>query len=129
MLKDEEIQARIESLSPEARALFWEIQRLGEETGFTVPSEEVLAGDVEQRLAELPIEDRTEFFDLYGAIARHYLEEGYRLQAEGDKNMRMAALIQQAQDLDRNAGRPVNQSMTLGEAIPKLEAAGKLDPL
>jgi hypothetical protein len=129
VLKGDEIMARIERLAPEARALFGEIWWLGEETEGTVPPEEVLAGDVEQRLAELPIEAREEVFDLFGAIGRHEFEEVCRLQAEGDKSMRIAALIQQAQDLDRNAGRPVNQSMTLGEAIPKLEAAGKMDPL
>ena len=35
-------------------------------------------------------------------------------------------LIERAQELDRRAGRPVNEAMTLKEAVPKLEAVGEL---
>jgi hypothetical protein len=35
-------------------------------------------------------------------------------------------LIARAKELDRRAGRPVNEAMTLEEAVPKLEAAGEL---
>jgi hypothetical protein len=62
VLKNDEIRARIERLSPEVRALFWEIWWPGEETEVAAPLEEVLVGDEMQRLDELPIEDRTEFF-------------------------------------------------------------------
>ena len=128
VLKDDEIKARIERLSPEARALFWEIEWRGEEHGFAIPPEELLVDEL-ARMASLPVEDRAELVGLFRAIARWTYQEGYRLQAEEAKHERFATLIQQAQDLDRGAGRPVKENMTLGEAIPMLEAAGKLDPL
>ena len=60
-MKNDEIRARIERLSPEARALFWAIWWPGEETEVAAPLEVVLVGDEMQRLDELPIEDRREF--------------------------------------------------------------------
>jgi hypothetical protein len=37
-----------------------------------------------------------------------------------------AALMQRAQDLDRKEGKPVNNAMTLREAVKRLRTAGKL---
>ena len=128
-MKDDEIKARIERLSPEARALFWEIERRGEEHGFALPPEESLVNDELARMASLPVEDKAEIVGLFRAIARQAEQEVYRLQAEEAKHARFVTLIQQAQDLDRLAGHPVKENMSLGEAIPKLEAAGELDPL
>ena len=54
---DDEIAGRIERLSPEARALFWEVVRRGEETEFRVPPDELVV-NLHQRMASLPLQDR-----------------------------------------------------------------------
>jgi hypothetical protein len=126
---DEDIAKRISRLSPAARDLFLEVMRWGGDTEFAVSPEEVLSGDLLERLKALPLEDRRGIVSLWGDIGRWELEEGTRLQAEAIRFEGFAKLIGRAQELDRQAGRPVNEDMTLEEAIPKLEAAGKLDTL
>jgi hypothetical protein len=122
---DDEIADRIEGLSPEARALFWEVQRRVEETEFKVPPDELVA-NLHQRMAGLPPQDQPEFVNLFRAIVRQAHEEGLQLEAEAVKAEGFKKLIERAQELDRRAGRPVNEAMTLKEAIPKLEAVGEL---
>jgi hypothetical protein len=126
---DDEIEARIERLSVEAQELYWEVMRRGEEFEFYAPPLEVLDDELLTRIKALPIDDRREFFGVFSASARKGREEGVRLEAEAIKFEGFAKLIERAQGLDREAGRPVNEDMTLEEAIPKLEAAGKLDTL
>ena len=128
---DEEIRERIERLSPEARALFWEVEQQGEEAEFEVPADELVdkLRQRSQRMLELPPEDQVEFVELLRAIGRKTHEEGLRLEVEGIKHEGFAKLISKAQELDRVAGRPVKEGMTLKEAIPKLEAAGELSTL
>ncbi len=125
----EDIADRIERLSPEARALFWEVRQRGEEFEFYAPAIEVLDDELLSRIKELPVGDQREFFGLFGAIARRDYEEAARLQAEAVRAEGFIKLIERAQDLDRRAGRPIKENMSLGEAIPKLEAAGELDIL
>lgn len=125
---DEEIRGRIERLSPEARALFWEIELRGEESDFGVPPDELVI-NLNQRMLGLSPTDQAEFVELFRAIERKAHQEGLRLEAEGIKHEGFVKLIERAQELDRRAGRPVNKDMTLGEAIPKLEAAGELSAL
>jgi hypothetical protein len=122
---DDEIADRIERLSPEARALFWELQRRGEESEFRVPPDELVV-NLRQRMAGLPPQDLSELVDLYRAIKRRAREEGLKLEAEGLEAEGFMKLIARAKELDRRAGRPVNEAMTLEEAVPKLEAAGEL---
>jgi hypothetical protein len=128
---DKEIRERIERLSPEARALFWEVEEQGEEAEFEVPADELVdkLHQRSQRMLELPPEDQVEFVELLRAIGRKAHEEGLRLVVEGIKHKGFAKLISRAQELDRVAGRPVKEDMTLKEAIPKLEAAGELSTL
>jgi hypothetical protein len=126
---DDEIKARIARLSPEARELFWEVMRRGEEFGFLAPPLEVLDNELLSRIKGLPVDERREFFGVFGFVARQGREEAIRLQAEAIRFEGFAKLIERAQELDRQAGRRVNEDMTLEEAIPKLEAAGKLDAL
>jgi len=123
---DNEIAGRIERLSPEARALFWEIERRGEETEFKVPVDELVV-NLHQRMLDLP--DREEFVDLYRAISRKEHEEGLRGEAEGLRHEGFMELIARAKELDRQAGRPVKEDMTTGEAIGRLEEAGELSLL
>jgi hypothetical protein len=79
---DKEIRERIERLSPEARALFWEVEQQGEEAEFEVPADE-LVDKLHQRMLELPPEDQVEFVELFRAIGRKAHEEGFRLEVEG----------------------------------------------
>jgi hypothetical protein len=72
---DDEIAGRIERLSSEARALFWEVVQRGEETEFKVPPDELVA-NLHQRMAGLPPQDKRELVDLFRAIKRHAHEEG-----------------------------------------------------
>ena len=125
---DDEIAGRIERLSPEARALFWEVERRGEEAEFKVPMDELVV-DLHERMEDLPPQDQQEFVDLFLAIGRQAHEEGLRRGAEGVKHGGFMEIIERARELDRRAGRPVNEAMTLKEAVPKLEAAGELDLL
>ncbi len=89
----EDIAGRIERLSPEARALFWETWQRGAETEFAVPPEELLVSDELACLAELPREDQAEFFGVVGAIVSQCQEEGYRLLAESIRFRGFAELI------------------------------------
>jgi hypothetical protein len=121
-MMDDEIAGRIERLSPEARALFWEVVRRGEETEFRVPPDELVV-NLHQRMAGLPLQDRVEFIDVFGAIMRQAREEGLQKKAEAAQAEGFIKLIKRAQALDRQAGRPIKEDMTLGEALARLEEA------
>jgi hypothetical protein len=125
---DDEIAGRIEKLSPEARALFLEWERRGDETEFKVPPDELIV-NLGQRMTELPLQDRREFLDLFRVIAHEAHEEAYRLRAEALEAEGYARLIEQAKELDRQAGRRVKEDMTTGEAVARLEEAGELGAL
>jgi hypothetical protein len=127
-MMDDEIPDRIERLSPEARALFWEVARRGEETEFMVPPDELVV-NLHRRMAELAPRDRVEFIDVFGAIMRQAREEGLQQKAEAAQAEGFIKLIKRAQALDRQAGRPVKEDMTTGEAIGRLEEAGELGTL
>jgi NADH:ubiquinone oxidoreductase subunit C len=121
---NDEIAGRIERLSPEARALFTEVEQREEEWEFSVPPDELVV-DLRQRMAELPPEDQREFIDLFRVIARDAHEERNRLEGEALQAEGFVKLIERAQELDRQAGRPVREDMTLGEALARLEEAGQ----
>jgi hypothetical protein len=121
-IMDDEIAGRIERLSPEARTLFWEVVRGGEETEFRVPPDELVV-DLHQRMAGLLLQDRAEFVDLFRAIKRQAHEEGLQLEVEAVQAEGFIKLIERAQELERRAGRPIKEDMTLGEALARLEEA------
>jgi hypothetical protein len=122
-MMDDEIAVRMAELSPEAQALFIEVGRQGEEWEYSAPPDELIV-DLRQRVAELSPQDRREFLDLFRAIARHSDEERTHLEAEALQAEGFAKLIERAQELDRQAGRPVTEDMTLGEALARLEEGG-----
>lgn len=127
----DEIEKRIAALSPEAYALFREIEERGEESDFEVPADELIP-DLRERMERLFREQpeiKPEFLGLFEAIVRRSRAESNRLEAEALKYEGFEEIIRRAQELERRAGRLVNERMTLGEAISKLDAAGELDPL
>jgi len=127
-MNDDEIARRVDRLSPEAQELFWECARWGEETEFKVPADELVA-NLHQRTSELQPQDRAEFATLWYRIAHQNLEEGLRLKRKAVMAEGFIKLIERAKELDRRAGRPVNESTTTGEAIARLEEAGELGTL
>jgi hypothetical protein len=120
----DEIKARIEDLPPEARALFSEIWRGMEEFDFMVPPDELVL-NLRERVSELSAEDRAEYMDLWRVIARRARAEADRNREEAEQADLFIRLIRRAQELDRRAGRPVNECMTIGEALARLKEAGE----
>ena len=57
------------------------------------------------------------------ADVEHQGEEARRRE---EQMRRAAALIQRAEDLDRAEGKPVNDAMTVKQAVERLREAGKL---
>ena len=80
-------------------------------------------------MTELPPEDQAEFVGLFRVIRREADEEGQRLETEALEAEGFVRLIERAKELDRQAGRPVKEDMTTGEAIGRLEEAGELGTL
>jgi hypothetical protein len=74
MYEYDEIAERVERLSPETRALFWELQARGVGTEFRVPAEELVI-HLHQRMRDLPPEDQAEFINIHRDIARRAEEE------------------------------------------------------
>ena len=91
----DKIAGRIERLSPEARALFWEVVRGGEETEFSIPPDELVV-DLHQRMAGLLLQDRVEFVDLFRAIKRQAHTEDLQLEVEAVQAERFIKLIERA---------------------------------
>jgi superfamily II helicase len=52
--------------------------------------------------------------------------QGKEARRKVEKARRAAALMQRAQDLDRAEGKPVNDAMTVKQAVERLREAGKL---
>jgi hypothetical protein len=98
-MMDDEIAGRIERLSPE------------------------LVVNLHQRMAGLLLQDRVEFVDLFRAIKCQAHTEGLQLEVEAVQAEGFKKLIERAQALDRQAGRPIKEDMTLGEALARLEEA------
>jgi len=74
-------------------------------------------------MAGLLLQDRVEFVDLFRAIKRQAHTEGMQLESEAVQAEGFIKLIERAQALDRQAGRPIKEDMTLGEALARLEEA------
>jgi hypothetical protein len=67
---DKEIRERIERLSPEARALFWEVEQQGEEAEFEVPADELV-----DKLHQRMLEDQTRRIRQAHRVGRKSLTE------------------------------------------------------
>jgi hypothetical protein len=129
--KMDDIERRIEGLSPEGRVLIREVQRAEMESVSGVPLDEILAEmlpRMEKLFQEHP-EDQEKFIEIIEATIAQASDRMNRAQADITKYEGLREIISRAQELDRLSGRPVNEKMSVGEAVSKLEAAGKLDPL
>jgi hypothetical protein len=70
----DEIAERVERLSPQTRALFWELQARGVAAEFRVPADELVI-HLHQRMLDLPPEDQAEFVNIHRDIARQAEEQ------------------------------------------------------
>jgi hypothetical protein len=79
---NEEILDRVERLSPETRALFWELEARGEAEEFRVPADELVI-DLHRRMLDIPRYEQAEFMDIFRTIAEDAFEEGRRQGERG----------------------------------------------
>ncbi len=112
--RDDLEERRRGRLTPAGRQLLDEIERMLD-ANEDPPFEEIVA-----RIKALPPADQTELFSMF--VARGYAAEG-RAEAHARKAETWGSaseIIQAARELDRAAGRPANENMTLREALEKL---------
>jgi hypothetical protein len=142
--KMDDIERRIEGLSaelsPEGRALMREVRRAEKEAVSGVPGvpgvplDEIRAAGaamvprMEKHFQKHP-EDQEKFIEIIEATIAQASDGMNRAEADSTKYEGLVEIMSRAQELDRLSGRPVNEQITLAEAVSKLEAAGKLDPL
>jgi hypothetical protein len=120
------IEALLRRLSPSAREVYDEIEKLDERASREGTSLEEVGVQVAALLDGLTLSDRTDLLRILEARIpedEHQEEEARR---GAEQMRRAAALMQRAQDLDRAEGKSVNNAMTLNEAAERLRAAGKL---
>jgi hypothetical protein len=120
------IEVLLRRLSPRAREVYDEIEKLDERASREGTSPEEVGAQAAALLDGLTLSDRTDLLRILDAqIAEdEHQEEEARRRVEQAR--RAAALIQRAQDLDRAEGKPLNNAMTLNEAVERLRAAHKL---
>lgn len=108
--RDELRDRRRSRLSPAGREFLAELERAAD--ALEPPSEETMA-----RADALPPSDREEIASIFGAMAQEAAER----QRENMNNAAVAAsareAILEAQERERDAGRPVDPNMTLGDAL------------
>lgn len=123
-MEHNELRARRAArLSPAGRELLAEIERALE--GPTPPD----PASFIERIGALPPNDRAEIVSVVGGMGREF---GARAAANQEQVAMMgeaAEIIREAQERDRAAGLPVDENMTLGEAIEKLRGASGTDEL
>ena len=120
---DELRKRRAARLSPAGRELLAEIER-----GLDGPNPPDPTPFIE-RIGALPPNDRAEIVAVVGGMGRGF---GARASANQEQAAMMgeaAEIIGEAQERDRAAGLPVDENMTLGEAIEKLRGASGTDEL
>jgi hypothetical protein len=120
------IEARLRRLSPRAREVYDEIEKLYERASREGTSPEEVALQVRALSDGLTLSERTDLMKILEAQMAYVEHQGEQARRKEEQARRAAALIQRAQDLDREEGKPVNDAMTLNEAVERLRAAGKL---
>jgi hypothetical protein len=120
------IEVLLRRLSPRAREVYDEIEKLHERATREGTSPEEVGAQAATLLDGLTLSDRTDLLrilDAQMAEDEHQEEEATR---RAEETRRAAALMRRAQDLDREEGKPVNNATTLNEAVERLRTAGML---
>jgi hypothetical protein len=120
------IEALIRRLSPRAREVHEKIEAMEERASREGTSPEEVGEQAAALLDGLTVSERTDLQKILEAQMADAEHQGQEARRRVDKARRAAALIQRAQDLDRAEGKPVNDAMTVKQAVERLREAGKL---
>jgi hypothetical protein len=120
------IEALLRRLSPGAREVYDEIEKLDERATREGTSPEEVGAQAVALLDGLTVSDRTDLLRILEAQNADVEQQGEEARRRAEETRRAAALMQRAQDLDREQGKSVNNAMTLNEAVERLRTAGKL---
>jgi hypothetical protein len=120
------IGALLRRLSPRAREVYDEIEKLYERASREGTSPEEVALQVRALSDGLTLSERTDLMKILEAQMADVEHQGEQARRKEEQARRAAALMQRAQELDHEEGKPVNNAMTLREAVERLRTAGKL---
>jgi hypothetical protein len=125
-MNNDEIEVLLRRLSPRAREVYDQIETLVERPSREGTSPEEVGEQAAALLDGLTLSDRTDLMKILEAQMTDVEHQGEKARRREEQMRQAAALMQRAQDLDRKEGKPVNNAMTLREAVERLRTAGKL---
>ena len=125
-MSNEKIEVLLRRLSPRAREVYDQIETLVERPSREGTSPEEVAAQVRALRDGLTLSEHTDLMKILEAQMADVERQGEEARRKVEKARRAAALIQRAQDLDRAEGKPVNDAMTVKQAVERLREAGKL---
>jgi hypothetical protein len=125
-MSNDMIEALIRRLSPRAREVYDQIETLVERPSRKGTSPEEVAAQARALRDGLTPSEHTDLIKILEARMAYVEHQGEEARRRVEKARRAAALIQCAQDLDRAEGKPVNDAMTVKQAVKRLREAGKL---
>ena len=125
-MSNEVIEDLLRRLSPRAREVYDEIEKLYERASREGTSPKEVALQVGALSDGLTLSERTDLMKILEAQMADAEHQGQEARRRVEKARRAAALIKRAQDLDRAEGKPVNDAMTVKQAVERLREAGKL---
>jgi hypothetical protein len=120
------IEALLRRLSPRAREIYDQIEMLVERPSREGTSPEEVGEQAAALLDGLTLSERTDLMKILEAQMADVEHQGEEARRREEQMRRAAALMQRAQDLDRAEGKPVNDAMTVKQAVERLREAGKL---
>src|SRR5215208_5016548 len=125
-MSNDMIEALIRRLSPRAREVYDQIETLVERPSRKGTSPEEVAAQARALRDGLTPSEHTDLIKILEARMSYVEHQGEEARRRVEKARRAAALIQCDQDLDRAEGKPVNDAMTVKQAVKRLREAGKL---
>ena len=125
-MNNDEIEVLLRRLSPRAREVYDQIETLVERPSREGTSPEEVGKQAAALLDGFTLSDRTDLLGILEVRMAYVEHQGEEARRKVEKARRAAALIQRAQDLDREEGKPVNDAMTVKQAVERLREAGKL---
>jgi hypothetical protein len=125
-VRNDVIEGLLRRLSPRAREVYDEIEKLYERASREGTSPEEVALQVRALSDGLTLSERTDLMKILEAQMADVEHQGEEARRMVEKARRAAALIQRTQDVDREEGKPVNDAMTVKQAVERLREAGKL---